>query len=157
MQSKRKGLEILRVRRQQIADMLDEIMVGREEPDMDVITTDFVPQIEAVRDTAKYEPVLGQIDELIERIERESEEPNAAHKTVRVGRYITLDYGDDSGDSQQQEFLLLDAQGGIDLGEYDTMSTDSPVGAAILGKQEGDSVTVDAPNGETTVRIVSVD
>ena len=157
MQSKSKGLEILRARRQQIADMLDEIMVGREEPDMDVITTDFVPQIEAVRDTAKYEPVLDKIDELIERVERESEEPNADHRTVRIGRYITLNYGDGDGDSQQQEFLLLDAQGGVDLGDYDTMSTDSPVGAAILGKQEGDSVTVDAPNGKTTVRIVAVD
>ncbi len=157
MQSKRKGLEILQARRQQLAEMLDEIMETRENPDYDVETTDFTPQIEAVRDTAKYEPVLDKMDELIERVQRESAEPNADHSTVRIGRYITLDYGDGSGDSQQQEFLLLDAQGGVDLGDYDTMSTDSPVGAAILGKQEGDSVTVDAPSGETTVRIVSVD
>ena len=36
------------------------------------------------------------------------------------------------------------------------ISTSSPVGAALLGKRTGDTVTVNAPAGETTYRITSV-
>jgi transcription elongation factor GreA len=37
------------------------------------------------------------------------------------------------------------------------MSATSPLGAALLGAKEGDSVTYQAPNGSLTVTVVGVE
>jgi transcription elongation factor GreA len=40
---------------------------------------------------------------------------------------------------------------------HGTISTESPVGAAVMGKRVGDSVVVNAPGGETTFTIEKVE
>ena len=72
--------------------------------------------------------------------------------TVGAGMIVTIRF---SGDDDTEEFLLgsrelLSMDSSVDIDVY---SPTSPMGAALLGKSVGDTVTYDAPNGAT----ISVD
>ncbi len=59
-------------------------------------------------------------------------------------------------DSGEQKFFTLL---GADESDYATgsISISSPVGQALLGKEEGDEVTVDVPKGRITYEILSIE
>ena len=67
------------------------------------------------------------------------------------GATVTVE---DSESGETKEFTLL----GPDEADYTkgTISVLSPVGRALLGKEEGDEVVVDAPRGKINYEIVSV-
>jgi len=74
----------------------------------------------------------------------EPSEPEALH--VHTGSRVTLE--DQYGDELE---VTLTADGGID-----SVSPQSPVGKAVFGAAVGDLVTVLAPRGSWTARILSV-
>lgn len=75
----------------------------------------------------------------------------AAHDVVQLGSHVTLT--DDVGETES--WILVSPEEANTL--HRKISTESPVGAALLGKRVGDIVIVRAPGGETTFTIHRVE
>lgn|GEM_PF-1743561 len=75
-----------------------------------------------------------------------------AQDAIEVGHVITLQIGE-SGPS---DYVLVKDFGGRAVGEAKTLSTQSPIGAALLGRTSGEVVTVETPGGMRTIKIVAV-
>ncbi len=83
----------------------------------------------------------GRINELIVKLRNAKimEAPDAG--TVGNGSIVTIDMG-----GREMVYVL----GSRDIAvatDYDVISSESPIGAAILGAKEGDTVSYKAPNG----------
>lgn len=97
--------------------------------------------------------VIGRLDDRIEEITVRLRQADDAGppSTVEVGMgsTVTLRFADGTTTT-------------VDIGEVaeprdPTMVTyDSPLGSALLGHRAGDTVTYEAPDGETTVSIMSL-
>ena len=74
------------------------------------------------------------------------DEPELTSREVAVGSMVEIE--DDRGERMQLEISSVGGSG--------TISRDSPLGSALVGRREGDSVDVDAPGGAWTARIVSI-
>jgi transcription elongation factor GreA len=74
------------------------------------------------------------------------EESELAPGQVGIGSTVELE--DDQGRRIEGEISIVGASGAI--------SPDSPLGRALIGHSEGDSVEVAAPRGNWTARILSV-
>jgi len=72
------------------------------------------------------------------------------------GCIITILYEGDAP-SQAEKYLIGHMEERPDDPSISVMSATSPLGAALLGAKEGDSVTYDAPNGSLTVTVVRVE
>lgn len=87
----------------------------------------------------------GRIAQLAHILEHASvgEAPAEADGTITVGTVVTYRFvGDDD-----EETVLLGARE-MASDDVDTMSPQSPLGAAMLGAAVGDTVTYEAPNGK---------
>ena len=80
--------------------------------------------------------------EIIEKTERAG--------MVSLGSKVTVK--DDSGDEDVYEIVGSQEADPIRL----RVSDDSPIGAALIDKKEGDTVTVEAPAGSFSLTIISV-
>lgn len=69
--------------------------------------------------------------------------------TVRSGSKVVIEDGDG-----QSTFRLVDSQADPSSG---TLSVESPLGSALLGRRVGETVHFRAPGGEQEVRIVSIE
>ncbi len=76
---------------------------------------------------------------------------NADMDVVQFGSHVTL--VDDSG--EREAWILVSPEEANTL--HGKISTQSPVGAAVLGKRVGEKVIVRAPGGETTFTVERVD
>ncbi|HEY7356786.1 MAG TPA: GreA/GreB family elongation factor [Ktedonobacterales bacterium] len=76
----------------------------------------------------------------------------AAQDAIEVGHVITLQIGE----SNPGDYVLVKDFGGRPVGDAKTLSTQSPIGAALLGRTQGDTVTVETPGGMRTIKIVAV-
>jgi transcription elongation factor GreA len=74
------------------------------------------------------------------------EEAAAASGRVEVGSIVEVE--DEHGDRFDVEISSLGGQGAV--------SPDSPLGSALLGSGEGDTVAVEAPRGAWKARVVSI-
>ena len=77
------------------------------------------------------------------------------HGTVTPGSQVVIAYDGDEDDTDT--FLLgsREVMGLDDSVDMQVYSPQSPLGAAIVGKSEGDTVSYEAPNGRTiTVKIL---
>jgi len=74
---------------------------------------------------------------------------NASNEFVEIGHRVTILSLDDSN---EETVTLMGYGNGID-----SISVDSPLGQAILGKSKGESVLVDAPIGELNYKILSIE
>jgi len=66
----------------------------------------------------------------------------------------TIVYDGDSDDAAER-FLVGNLEEEVE--GADVISPSSPLGAALQGKREGDTVTYAAPNGELSVRVLKVE
>ena len=71
--------------------------------------------------------------------------------TVQPGTLVDLLY---EGDSEPQTYLVGSIEERHDT--YDVLSTNSPLGQAILGTEPGTSVTYQGPRKELSVKVVGV-
>lgn len=73
------------------------------------------------------------------------------HETVEVGAQVTVQ----EQDFPSETFLI------VGMKEADPrngrISHESPIGRALMGKKEGDVVTVKTPSGEVRLRIINVE
>jgi transcription elongation factor GreA len=76
------------------------------------------------------------------------------HGSVGAGSVVTIVYEGDDEDSDAETYLV----GSIEEKhpELDVISPQSPLGEALMGREEGDWVEYEAPNGVLKVKIVAV-
>jgi transcription elongation factor GreA len=73
---------------------------------------------------------------------------------VGPGSIVTLVYEGDSDDAAERYLI-----GHIEerAGELDVISPTAPLGAALIGRRAGDTVSYEAPTGEMRVRVIGVE
>jgi transcription elongation factor GreA len=112
-----------------------------------------------VSDNSEYEDTKEQlviIEARIREIENLLRHATVATKSgemdlVQFGSQVTL--VDESG--ERESWTLVSAEEADTL--HGKISTESPVGAAVLGKRVGDKVIVRAPGGESTFTVERVE
>ena len=94
-----------------------------------------------------YENQLGVVRRQLREAENpSSEQPGEA--VVRVGSRVTLEINGDP-----TEYLLAEPLGDTDV---KTLSPNSPVGKAVVGKKVGETGVVLIPSGEVAFKILEV-
>src|SRR5690606_13073241 len=108
--------------RQRLLQGLADATKARNEADSKMQSRYDTQKEDAAQDVAIYQGLLAEVTGLIEELEQL--ETNMNRDTVEIGSRITLEFDDGS----QGEFLLLGRSGGTDLGEFQVLSSVSPVG-----------------------------
>lgn len=71
-------------------------------------------------------------------------------KEVRIGSTIIVEKG-----KEKRTFMIVGSE--ESKPDENKISNESPLGAAFLGKEAGDSVTVSTPNGPATYKITRIE
>ena len=130
------------------ADITAKIAAAREEGDL----KENGGYHAAREEQGKTEARIRQLEDMLRRAEV-GDKP-ADDGIVENGMIVTVRF---KGDTDTEQFLLgsrelLSMDSSV---EIDVYSPSSPLGAAVLGKKTGDSVSYEAPNGKAiTVEIV---
>src|SRR6266498_3019870 len=109
----------------------------------------------AKEEQGKSEARIRQLEDMLRRAQ--VGEPPAEGGAIGPGMKVSITF---AGDDEVETFLLgsrelLALDDSVDIDVY---SPQSPLGAAILGKQKGDSATYEAPSGKpVTVAIVAAE
>lgn len=101
-------------------------------------------------EAAVIQSQIDRVDKLINRL-RNLQRPESVDR-VQIGHIIRLRVENDD----PADFLLLEELGGSVLGDVQLISTQSPLGKAILGKKVGETVVYRGPAGEMAARIVAI-
>lgn len=139
-------LEHLRtVRRQEVAERLHEALEGGD------LGVDPDAEYEAAKNEQAF--VEGKIKEL-EMLLSQARVVDAPEDsdTVTVGSKVTI--VEDGVDEKEAYVIVGAAEADPRSGR---ISNESPLGKALMGKRIGDKVTVDAPQGSFSVKVVSLD
>jgi transcription elongation factor GreA len=144
---RKERLEYLRtVRRKEIADYIHE---AKEAGDI----SESGAYEDAKNEQAKVEGEILQLERLLETAEimtADMHDTIEGPPVVRIG--MQVDVESDSGATRTfkiVETFEADPKSGL-------ISDQSPVGKALMGHQEGDTVTVSTPGGETNYTIRSI-
>jgi transcription elongation factor GreA len=144
---RKERLEYLRtVRRKEIADYIHE---AKEAGDI----SESGAYEDAKNEQAKLEGEILQLERLLETAEimtADMHDTIEGPPIVRIG--MQVDVESDSGATRTfkiVETFEADPKSGL-------ISDQSPVGKALMGHQEGDTVTVSTPGGETNYTIRSI-
>jgi transcription elongation factor GreA len=100
---------------------------------------------------------LAQLRQQLTWLEREIDQAKAlrhpaAQDAIEVGHVVTLQIGE----NRPSDYVLVKDFGGRPVGDARTLSTQSPIGAALLGRTPGEVVTVETPGGPRTIKIVAI-
>lgn len=133
-------------KREQVAARLQRAMEDGQDDD-------FVDnaELEAARNEQSF--LEGRIIEL-ENIMRNYEiiEEAPEDGTVRVGSWVTVV---EDGEEEEERYHLV---GAAEADPTDgRISNESPLGRALVGTKKGDKVTIKAPRGELTFRVVKIE
>ncbi|HHS98372.1 MAG TPA: transcription elongation factor GreA [Chloroflexi bacterium] len=129
------------VRRQEVARRLHEALA-----EGDILEN---AELEAARNEQAF--VEGRILELEELLRRaEIIEEETSNGVVRVGSWVTIVEGDGPPETYH---IVGPAEASPSEGK---ISYESPLGKALMGHRVGDEVTVNAPDGALTFRIVEI-
>lgn len=134
-------LEHLRAERGRLVDRIVEMTRG-----------DSADPAEAVECAAELERVDHRIDELLGLLSTSTNtglsEPRSSGEEVDVGALVTLEFDDGHTSTVQVDGLLSP--------DTAVLSSDSPLGRAILGRRAGDTVTYTTQQGTEDAKILSV-
>ena len=97
----------------------------------------------AREEQGKAEARIRQLEEMLQRAE--VGETPADTGVVEPGMRITYRF---AGDSDTEDFLLGAREMEAFAGDLKVYSPQSPMGSAIIGKQKGETVPYEAPNGK---------
>lgn len=98
---------------------------------------------------AEQAQVEAKIKELEYRLEHSEIAKGAAKGVIAVGSTVTID---DDGDEDTYKIV-----GSAEASSFENkISNESPLGKALIGHKEGETVTVEAPNGSYEIKIVTV-
>jgi len=129
------------VRRQEVARRLHEALA-----EGDILEN---AELEAARNEQAF--VEGRILELEDLLRRaEIIEENGPGEVVRLGSWVTIVEGDGPPETYH---IVGPAEASPSEGK---ISYESPLGKALMGHRVGDEVTVNAPDGVLTFRVVEI-
>ncbi|HBR09637.1 TPA: hypothetical protein DD712_00015 [Candidatus Acetothermia bacterium] len=97
-----------------------------------------------------YVRELKRLTSLLDRAEIISDDEISQEK-IGIGARIVLQ---DLSIKESGDFTLV-SSAEVDL-ERGKISVDSPVGGALLGKKEGDTIAIDAPSGKVRFKVLSI-
>ncbi|HED03673.1 MAG TPA: transcription elongation factor GreA [Candidatus Fraserbacteria bacterium] len=97
-----------------------------------------------------YEAEVRQLEELLDHA-KIIDEASISTKTVSLGSRVTIK----ELKSNEQMTLELVGQAEVNL-EENKISTDSPLGKALLGRRRGDEFELDAPAGTRRYRVLGI-
>ncbi|MBS2021777.1 MAG: GreA/GreB family elongation factor [Deltaproteobacteria bacterium] len=105
---------------------------------------------------------LREIDSKLHRLQKKIEsfevvDPATRPKTDRAFFGATVTIEDEDGKTQTVQIVgpdELDSE--LEVGRVKRISYEAPLGRALLGKQEGDTVTVKRPVGDLEIELVKV-
>lgn len=106
---------------------------------------------EAARlDQAMIEKRISDLENMLRNADvLEAPEDGAGNGVIRLGSQVTVDFG---GDEEKYTVVgAIEAKPTMGL-----ISTESPIGKALIGKKAGDRAEVSTPGGITTVVIKEV-
>jgi transcription elongation factor GreA len=128
-------LESLKGPRRQ--EVIDRISSARDEGDL----KENGGYHAAKDEQGKMEARIRQLEEMLRRAEVGETPPNDG--VVEPGMVVTYRF---VGDDETETFLLGARE--IEDAKIEVFSPQSPLGSAILGSKQGDTVTYNAPNGK---------
>ena len=128
------------------ADIAEKIRVARGYGDL----SENSEYDEAKNEQAKLEARILEIETMLKNVEI-IEDIKGKAKTVVIGvkvKVLDLEY------EEEEEYRVV---GSTEADSREnTISDESPMGKALLGKKIGDEVTVEAPGGEFKVKIIDI-
>ena len=97
---------------------------------------------------AEVESKIKELESMIEHAVVISE--NKSGK-ISIGSKVTIKYIDDN---EEEEYTIVGSKEADPFSNK--ISNESPIAQALLNKKEGDTVSVDSPNGKYDVKILKV-
>ncbi len=99
-------------------------------------------------DQAECEARIKQLEYMIDHAKIIE---GADEGVVGVGSTVTISYVDDD---EEEEYKIV---GSLEANPFENrISNESPIGAAVLGKKIGDTVSVTSPQGSFEVKIIAI-
>jgi transcription elongation GreA/GreB family factor len=92
--------------------------------------------------------VEDQIEEMIDLL---SEGPESQDGTISIGHVVTIRI--DGGEAQT--YILVNESGGQELSGKTTLSSGTPVGHALIGRQVGEVVAIEVGEEHLTIEVVN--
>ena len=104
-------------------------------------------------DAARSEQAVveSRIKELEVMLERAVVITKVDTDVVSIGTKVTLEYVDDD---DTEEYSIVGSQEADPF--TNKISNESPIAKAIMGKKKGDKVTIESPNGNYDIEIISI-
>ena len=104
----------------------------------------------ARQDQAMIEKRIADLENMLRNVEViEDPAPGSTNGVIRLGSEVVVDFG---GDEERYTVVgAIEAKPTLGL-----ISTESPIGKALLGKKAGDRTDVQTPGGVTSVLIKAV-
>ena len=104
----------------------------------------------ARQDQAMIEKRIADLENMLRNVEVvEEPAPGSKNGVIRLGSQVVVDFG---GDEERYTVVgAIEAKPTLGL-----ISTESPIGKALLGKKAGDRAEVQTPGGVTSVLIKEV-
>lgn len=109
----------------------------------------------AAYDAAKHdqgiiEGRIRELDRMLKRVELIDESSSQAGSAVRIGSTVTIEV-----DGDEEKYTIV---GAVESRPAEgRISNESPFGQALLGRSEGEEVTIETPGMDMTARIVRVE
>ena len=105
---------------------------------------------EYAAEAAMIQSQIDRVDRLIDRFENLQRPENVDQ--IQIGHVVRIRIEDD----EPMNILLLEDLGGSVLSGMQLISTQSPLGKAILGRRAGETVVYQGPAGEMVTRIIAI-
>ena len=106
-----------------------------------------VPVMAAKEDQAMLEGRIAALEETLARATLIDEAAARASDTVQIGSVVVLVHGEGTEHVYQ---IVSSAESDPSVGK---LNSESPVGAAVLGKRAGDAVEVETPSGTQRLQV----
>jgi len=130
-----------------------ELQHAQSETNEDILTGDEIQQqdgrIQHHRLADQLQAVEDQIEEMNTLL---SDGPGSQDGTISIGHVVTIRI--DSGETKT--YVLVNEHGGQELSGKTMLSSQTPVGTALLGRRIGETVSVGVGQEQLTIKIVAV-
>lgn len=133
-------LEVLKSRRREFADGLGS----------DDFPGDRADQADAIERLSELQSIERRIDEVIRLLAEDigADAPSSPGE-VSVGSIVTLRYPDGTTD-------MLRVGTMVEADDATVVTSDSPLGVALLGRSAGDDINWSTPTGQREARVIEV-
>ncbi|MBV9648744.1 MAG: GreA/GreB family elongation factor [Pseudonocardiales bacterium] len=139
-QALQEELEVLQSRRREFADGLGS----------DDFPGDRADQADAIERLSELQSIERRIDEVIRLLAEDigADEPSSPGE-VSVGSIVTLRYPDGTTDMFRVGTM-------VEADDATVVTSDSPLGVALLGRSAGDDINWSTPTGQREARVLEV-